>query len=80
MNCCGAGEGDEGRLRELCTELLGPGQSNQAGVPIWSPTVCGLDKRQLLQHEVLKRLGDKHLSIRRVKAEFWDLLSTVQEQ
>lgn len=80
MKCCGAGEGDEGRLRELCTELLGPGQPDQAKISSWFHTVCGLDKRQLLQHEVLKHLGDKHLSIRRVKAEFWDLLSAVQEQ
>lgn len=76
----GAGEGDGGRLRELCTELLGPGQPEQAEIPGWSSTVCGLDKRKLLQDEVLKRLGDKHLSIRRVKAEFWEQLSAMQEQ
>lgn len=66
-------------------ELLGPGPgqqapSDQAGNSVWSPTVCGLDKRKLLQSEVLKRLGDKHLSIRRVKAEFWDLLNAAHEE
>ncbi|KAL0026450.1 hypothetical protein WJX79_010832 [Trebouxia sp. C0005] len=55
-----AGEGDAVRLRELCIELLGNGQhssSAQAMDTGWSPTVCGLDKRRLLQDEVLKRLG-----------------------
>lgn len=60
--------------------MLGPGQSDQTGLPGWSATVCGLDRRKLLQDEVLKRLGDKHLSIRRIKAEFWELLSAMQEQ
>lgn len=80
---CGTGEGDEGRLREMCMELLGPGQQASAELAAasgWSPMVCGLNKNKLLQDEVLKRLGDKHLSIRRIKAEFWDLLNAAQEQ
>ena len=81
MSCC-TGEGDGVRLRELCIELLGNGQhssSDQAMDTGWSPTVCGLDKRRLLQDEVLKRLGDKHQSIRRIKAEMFDLLNSLQE-
>lgn len=79
----GAGEGDEGRLRELCMELLGNGQhtsSAQAGDTGWKPTICGLDKRRLLQDEVLKRLGNKHQSTRRISHEMSDLLSNLQEQ
>ena len=61
-------------------DLLGPGQqpSDQAGHNGWSSVVCGLDKRRLLQDEVLKRIGDKHQSTRRLKAEISDLLSDVQ--
>ena len=78
-----AGEGDERRLRELCMELLGNGQQSspvQAGDTGWSPTICGLDKRRLLQDEVLKRLGNKHQSTRRISHEMFDLLSSLQEQ
>lgn len=77
------GEGDEGRLRELCMELLGQGQhflSDQSGDTGWSPTICGLDKKKLLQDEVLKRLDDKHQSIRRFKSEMFELLSDLQER
>ena len=78
-----AGEGDDGRLRELCMELLGQGQqavSDEPGIHDWSPKICGLDKRKLLRDEVLKRLADKHLAIRRVKAEILDLLASVQDE
>lgn len=77
------GEGDGGRLRELCMDLLGYGQqssSSQTGDTGWSPTVCGLDKKKLLQDEVLKRLGDKHQSTRRIKAEMFELLNDLQHQ
>jgi len=70
------------QLAVKAAELLGNGQhssSDQAMDTGWSPTVCGLDKRRLLQDEVLKRLGDKHQSIRRIKAEMFDLLNSLQE-
>ena len=78
-----AGQGDEGRLRELCMELLGNGQdlsSNENGDTGSCPTVCGLDKRKLLQRDVLKEVLDgAPASTRRIKAEMSDLLSSLQE-
>jgi len=74
VSCC-TGEGDGVRLRELCIELLGNGQHTASDQAMDT----GLDKRGLLQDEVLKRLGDKHQSIRRIKAEIFDLLNSLQE-
>ena len=81
LNC--AGQGDEGRLRELCMELMGNGQdssSSHSEDTGWSPIVCGLDKRKLLQRDVLKEaLDGEPAATRRVKAEMSDLLSSLQE-
>ena len=64
-------------------ELMGNGQepsSSHSEDTGWSPTVCGLDKRKLLQRDVLKEaLDGEPATTRRVKAEMSDLLSSLQE-
>lgn len=83
------GIGDEGRLRELCNELLGPtyaaattsttGTTTTTGGSTWQPTVLGLDKRTLLQQRVLPVVG-KRRDMQRVALEFSELLEHVQQQ
>lgn len=64
--------GEEGRLRELCSELLGPSYATGA-VGLWSPTVLGMDKRALLRDKVLPAVGRRR-DMQRVALEFTDLL------
>lgn len=78
MTDCCAGEGDEGRLRELCEELLGPvrrsmGESgeNADGAP---QRLLGLDTRKLLSHDVLREVA-RDRSHQRLVNEFQELLS-----
>jgi hypothetical protein len=54
-----AASGDEGRLRELLGELLGPlrGGSAAGQEGGWQPQVLGLDKRSFLRNEVLREVG-----------------------
>ena len=59
-------------------ELLGGGSSNSGQAGSWSPDVLGLNKRQLLQNEVLKRFSDKHQAVRRLKAEISDIMPSMQ--
>ncbi len=76
--------GDEGRLRELCSELLGPTYATStttstASSSTWQCTVLGLDKRTLLQRHVLPVVG-KRRDMQRVALEFSELLEHVQQE
>lgn len=78
---CVIGEGDEGRLRELCEELLGPMRrsSDQIGERSESaahPRLLGLDIRKLLSHDVLREIA-RNRSHQRLVNEFQELLSEV---
>ena len=69
--------GEEGRLRELCNELLGPSYaSGTTAVGAWAPTVLGLNKRELLRAKVLPAVGRRR-DMQRVALEFTDLLEHV---
>lgn len=65
--------GEEGRLRELLNELLGPLHA-RGTEGSWAPTVLGLDKRELLRNKVLPAVGQRR-NMQRVALEFTDLLS-----
>jgi hypothetical protein len=79
MDVC-IGEGDEGRLREVCEELLGPVRraphldGNGGGCE--SPRVLGLDTRKLLSHDVLREIS-RNRSHQRLVNEFQELLSEI---
>lgn len=62
-------EGLEGRLKDLCTQFLGPIGGNSQS---WEPSVLGLDKRGLLQ-EVLPFLAS-NLRLQRLFTEFKEQL------
>lgn len=64
-----ATEGLETRLKDLCTQFLGPIGGNSQS---WEPTILGLDKRGLLQ-EVLPFLAS-NLRLQRLFTEFKEQL------
>ncbi|KAH8041277.1 hypothetical protein HPB51_014425 [Rhipicephalus microplus] len=64
-----ATEGLETRLKDLCTQFLGPVGGNSQS---WEPTILGLDKRGLLQ-EVLPFLAS-NLRLQRLFTEFKEQL------
>lgn len=73
---CHVGEPEEGaRLREVCSELLGP---LRGGHGSWAPEELGLQKRALLQ-EVLREAA-RHRTHQSLVAEFAEQLSAAQEQ
>lgn len=70
-----ATEGLENRLKDLCTQLLGPlGGSSQS----WEPAILGVDKRGLLK-EVLPLLAS-NLRLQRLFTEFKEQLDTVTDE
>eukprot|EP00898_Chlorokybus_atmophyticus_P000368 jgi/Chlat1/1331/Chrsp118S01752 len=69
---------DYRRLRELCTELLGPPSvpEDAAASKVWQPQVLGLSKRELLRREVLPAMSANR-ALQRLLSEFADVLVTV---
>lgn len=65
-----AGEGQEVRLKELCSELMGPVRLGQGS---GGPVVLGLDTRVLLQDQVLNIIGSNR-SHQRLVNDFMEQL------
>ncbi|XP_029018283.1 protein HIRA isoform X2 [Betta splendens] len=69
-------EGSEYRLKELCTELLGP--VHKSAATSWEPTTLGLHKRELLR-EVLPVIGE-NLRFQRLFTEYQDQLELLHSK
>lgn len=67
-------EGSEHRLRELCSDLLGP--VHRSASSAWEPTTLGLRKRELLR-EVLPLIGE-NLRFQRLFTEYQDQLEQLR--
>ncbi|KAG5365896.1 Protein HIR1 [Yarrowia sp. B02] len=70
-----AEEGLRSRVDELCRELLGPGKAQDSN---WSPTVCGLDKHELLKEVVLK-IG-KYRESQRVAVVYGQAIGLLEDE
>lgn len=70
-----AEEGLRSRVDELCRELLGPGKTDDS---TWSPTVCGLDKHELLKEVVLK-IG-KYRESQRVAVVYGQAIGLLEDE
>lgn len=72
-----AEEGMKDRVQELCSELLGPLVYRRAnGGGQWAPTICGIDKRQLLR-QVIDTIG-KYREVQRVVVDFDHALASLE--
>ncbi|KAM9811072.1 protein HIRA [Neosynchiropus ocellatus] len=69
-------EGSEHRLRELCSDLLGP--VHRSACSAWEPTTLGLRKRELLR-EVLPLIGE-NLRFQRLFTEYQDQLEQLRSK
>ncbi|XP_020793310.1 protein HIRA isoform X1 [Boleophthalmus pectinirostris] len=69
-------EGSEFRLRELCSELLGPVHKSVSSS--WEPSTLGLRKRELLS-EVLPVIGE-NLRFQRLFTEYQDQLELLRNK
>ncbi|KAM8865915.1 protein HIRA [Synchiropus picturatus] len=69
-------EGSEHRLRELCSDLLGP--VHRSAGSAWEPTTLGLRKRELLR-EVLPLIGE-NLRFQRLFTEYQDQLEQLRSK
>mmetsp|Transcript_14114 Transcript_14114/g.46365 ORF Transcript_14114/g.46365 Transcript_14114/m.46365 type:complete len:379 (+) Transcript_14114:1753-2889(+) len=74
------GAGDAPRLRELCTNLLGPLRSGGgADDGAWEDSVLGRDKRTLLRETVLPAMAQNRSQlIQRLLTEFLELLNEAE--
>lgn len=80
--CCGvADSAEEGRLREVVYELLGPlrydAESHSPSDCAWAPLVLGIEKRGLLQ-EVLRDVSRNRANQRLVN-ELNDILAGLHD-
>ena len=71
------GEPGNGRLQEVCHELLGPVRFTKTSPGSWQPLTLGLRKRDLLR-EALREIG-RHRLHQRFVAEYQDHLKAAEE-